>query len=176
MTKTCTLSNKEIEFLIWDTAGQEYYDSITKRYYKGANAAVLVFSVENKDSFNNISKWKDKVIAECGRIPMIIVMNKIDLEDHLISLKEAEDLCEKLSLCLIMASVKQDKNIKTIFEFLAIEVIKAFTSADKLDIDKLNQEENTRQQNSLSIKNLKPDGKGGFKLADQQKSKKRKCC
>ncbi len=25
---------KEIEFLIWDTAGQEYYDSITKRYYK----------------------------------------------------------------------------------------------------------------------------------------------
>jgi small GTP-binding protein len=47
--------------MIWDTAGQERFKSITKAYYRGANAVLFVYDVNNRESFDNIDKWlKDK--------------------------------------------------------------------------------------------------------------------
>ncbi len=42
---------------IWDTAGQERFRNITKAYYKGAAGMLLVFSLTDEASFNNITKW-----------------------------------------------------------------------------------------------------------------------
>ena len=47
--------------MLWDTAGQEEYDSITKAYYRGAQACVLVFSTTDRESFLAIEEWKKKV-------------------------------------------------------------------------------------------------------------------
>ena len=58
--------DKEIEYYIWDTAGQDYYNAITRRYYKGADAALIVFSINDKESFENVKSWHEKVIQECG--------------------------------------------------------------------------------------------------------------
>ena len=55
------LENEEVEFYIWDTAGQEEYDSLTRRYYKGASACVIAFSTTDRESFNHIEKWKKAV-------------------------------------------------------------------------------------------------------------------
>jgi Ras-related protein Rab-23 len=114
--------NKEVEFMIWDTAGQEYYDAITRRYYKGACGAVLVFSCTNIESFKAIRSWYDKVRAECDVIPIMLVMNKIDLiEDSVVSEKDAMALASELKLQLFKASVKDNVMINEIFENLAVE-------------------------------------------------------
>ena len=56
------MDNKAIvKLMIWDTAGQERFKSITKAYYRGANAVLFVYDVNNRESFDNIDKWlKDK--------------------------------------------------------------------------------------------------------------------
>ena len=64
---------------IWDTAGQEEFDAITKAYYRGAQACVVAFSTTDRASFDAVKKWKRKVEDECGHIPMVLVQNKIDL-------------------------------------------------------------------------------------------------
>jgi hypothetical protein len=81
MEKTIELDDfgETVRLMIWDTAGQEEFDSLTSRYYKGAGAAVLVFSTEDRDSFDALESWKRKVEDECGPIPMALVQNKIDL-------------------------------------------------------------------------------------------------
>jgi small GTP-binding protein len=81
MEKTIELDEygEAVRLMIWDTAGQEEFDSLTSRYYKGAGAAVLVFSTEDRDSFDALESWKRKVEDECGPIPMALVQNKIDL-------------------------------------------------------------------------------------------------
>ena len=38
-----------VHMMIWDTAGQEEFNSLTTRYYKGAGAAVLVFSTTDRE-------------------------------------------------------------------------------------------------------------------------------
>ena len=47
--------------MLWDTAGQEEFDAITKAYYRGAQACVLAFSTVDRDSFEAATSWKMKV-------------------------------------------------------------------------------------------------------------------
>ena len=47
--------------MLWDTAGQEEFDAITKAYYRGAQACVLAFSTTDRDSFEAAHSWKMKV-------------------------------------------------------------------------------------------------------------------
>lgn len=65
--------------MLWDTAGQEEFDAITKAYYRGAQACVIAFSTTDHASFEAVKKWKRKVEDECGHVPMVLVQNKIDL-------------------------------------------------------------------------------------------------
>ena len=51
-----------IKLIIWDTAGQEKYRSMSKLFYKDANAAILVYDITNKKSFNEIKEyWYNQV-------------------------------------------------------------------------------------------------------------------
>lgn len=50
--------------MLWDTAGQEEFDAITKAYYRGAQACVLAFSTTDRDSFEAAHSWKMKVLTD----------------------------------------------------------------------------------------------------------------
>ena len=50
-----------IKIQIWDTAGQEQFRAITKAYYKGSAAAILVYDISRKDSFDNLTKWMQEL-------------------------------------------------------------------------------------------------------------------
>jgi len=74
---------QEVQFYIWDTAGQEEYDALTRKYYKGASACILAFSTDDSNSFKNVTKWKKKVDDECGNLPTVLVQTKHDLKGKL---------------------------------------------------------------------------------------------
>ena len=65
--------------MVWDTAGQEEFDTITRAYYRGAKAAIVVFSTTDRQSFKNVSRWKKKLEAECEDVEIVLVRNKVDL-------------------------------------------------------------------------------------------------
>lgn len=75
------IMSEDVRLMLWDTAGQEEFDAITKAYYRGAQACVVAFSTTDRASFEAVTKWKKKVEDECGgsSIPMVLVQNKIDL-------------------------------------------------------------------------------------------------
>lgn len=55
------IDGEEVRLMLWDTAGQEEFDAITKAYYRGAHACVLAFSTTDRDSFLSLHSWKLKV-------------------------------------------------------------------------------------------------------------------
>lgn len=55
------VDGEEVRLMLWDTAGQEEFDAITKAYYRGAQACVLAFSTTDRDSFEAAHSWKLKV-------------------------------------------------------------------------------------------------------------------
>ena len=46
-----------VRLQIWDTAGQERFRSISKLYYRGANAAVLCYDITDNESFAEMGRW-----------------------------------------------------------------------------------------------------------------------
>jgi small GTP-binding protein len=46
--KTLDLKGKIVKLQIWDTAGSDAFRSIVSAYYRGANAIVLVFKIDDK--------------------------------------------------------------------------------------------------------------------------------
>ena len=53
-----------IKFDIWDTAGQEIYRSLAKIFYKDSSAAILVYDITNRKSFEEIKRYWHYQIKE----------------------------------------------------------------------------------------------------------------
>eukprot|EP00933_Yihiella_yeosuensis_P041700 TRINITY_DN36109_c0_g1_i1.p1 TRINITY_DN36109_c0_g1~~TRINITY_DN36109_c0_g1_i1.p1 ORF type:complete len:254 (+),score=66.51 TRINITY_DN36109_c0_g1_i1:117-878(+) len=117
---------EEVTYLLWDTAGQEEYDAITRTYYKGAGACILAFSTTDRDSFDAIESWYQKVTDECGKIAMVLVQNKVDMmDDACMEAREVEFIAKKLGLKLYRTCVKDDLNVSDVFTHLGSEFVRS---------------------------------------------------
>ena len=73
-------SGTNIRLQIWDTAGQERFRSISRLYYRGAQAAILCYDVTNYKSFEDMGVWLRELKENCGSdIIVQIVGTKIDV-------------------------------------------------------------------------------------------------
>uniref|UniRef100_A0A8C9A1P8 RAB5A, member RAS onco family n=1 Tax=Prolemur simus TaxID=1328070 RepID=A0A8C9A1P8_PROSS len=50
LTQTVCLDDTTVKFEIWDTAGQERYHSLAPMYYRGAQAAIVVYDITNEEA------------------------------------------------------------------------------------------------------------------------------
>ena len=79
-TKKVVFGETVVKFIIWDLAGQPTFEKVRGHYYHGCNGIVLVYSVVDRDSFDNASKWLVEAYKNMGPLPpTVIVANKIDL-------------------------------------------------------------------------------------------------
>lgn len=77
---TMDIEDKTVILQVWDTAGQEMYKSLVPVYLRGARAAIVVFSITDKESFNSLDLWYNflhETLTE--KTPVFLVANKIDL-------------------------------------------------------------------------------------------------
>lgn len=130
LEKQFQINGEDVRLMLWDTAGQEEFDAITKAYYRGAQACVLTFSTVDRSSFDAIEKWKKKVESECSYIPTVLVQNKMDLIDQSVVPKEdAEGLAKRLKLRLYRTSVKENLHIDDVFRYLAEKYLQQMNSS-----------------------------------------------
>lgn len=106
-----------VKLQIWDTAGQERFGSIRPLYYRGANGGFVVFDVTNRKSFANLEKkWFSEVYQYCGHIPLILLGNKIDLEElREVSMNEGQTISTGRELQFFETSAKTGINVDAAF-------------------------------------------------------------
>ncbi len=82
------------ELFFWDIAGQESFQPLRTKFYKGSKAAIIMFSHEEGEhgakSLKNVSNWYKDIMKTCGTLPVVLFGNKIDLidKDSLVKNKE----------------------------------------------------------------------------------------
>jgi GTPase SAR1 family protein len=82
-------------------AGQERFGSLTRVYYQGASACVIVFDLTSRRTFAAVSKWKadldSKVALADGRpLPCLLLANKCDLkQQRAVTAEEVERLAKE---------------------------------------------------------------------------------
>ena len=79
MTQTVVLDDVTVKFEIWDTAGQERYHSLAPMYYRGAQAAVVVYDITSIESFERAQSWV-KELQRQGNPNIVVALagNKLD--------------------------------------------------------------------------------------------------
>lgn len=114
--RTVELHNKTAKLQIWDTAGQERFRTITSSYYRGAHAMMIVYDVNDMDSFNNVKNW----LTECDRyasenVIKILVGNKCDTTKRIVSYEMGKEFAELCDMQFIETSAKNGINVEKSF-------------------------------------------------------------
>lgn len=77
------VDNVHIELSLWDTAGQEEFDRLRSLSYDDTHAIMLCFSVDSKDSLENVeSKWVGEIAENCQGVKLVLVALKCDLREN----------------------------------------------------------------------------------------------
>lgn len=114
-----------IRMQIWDTAGQEKFNSIVSNYYKGTEVGILVYSIDKQDSFINIKKWYNNLKEKNSENTVnILIGNKkdLDVEKREVSYEQGNNFAKEKNFLLFREiSCKSDEkeeleNIMTIFD------------------------------------------------------------
>ena len=68
---------------IWDSAGESDYGSVAKIFFRGAHAAFLCYSIDNRKSFDSLKVAHEELKARCDTdIVVVLVGTKQDLESE----------------------------------------------------------------------------------------------
>ena len=118
LTFNVRIDGKVIKLQIWDTGGQEIYRSLISSFYRNASIAMMVYSIESKESFNHIETWLKEVKLQSNPdIKIFLIGNKADLEDEReVKSNEAEKFKEENGIHYFgETSAKSGLNAKEVF-------------------------------------------------------------
>ena len=118
MTFFIKVDNKAIKLQIWDTCGQEIYRSLISSFYNSSSLAIVVYSIDNEDSFNNLDFWLNEIRSKANPdIGIILIGNKADLDNKRKVTKEtAQEYCDNNQIKVFMeTSAKTGDNAQNIF-------------------------------------------------------------
>lgn len=135
--KMINFHNKKIKLLIWDTAGQERFRHITNQYYNDADGILLVFDVTNRESFEKVIYWMNQIAekSEKTKVGVLLIGNKIDDENRIVSKEEAEIFSRNNEIDYIETSALNSYNIGECFDNMLKKILA------KKSIDLLNNPE-----------------------------------
>ena len=163
LTFNMKVNDKVIKLQIWDTCGQEIYKSLISNFYRNSSLAVLVYAIDNKESFNHVENWLNDLKSQANPdVRIFLVGNKADLEeDRKIKKEEGEKYKEDQHLDLFMeTSAKTGHNARNVL----VEAAKILYK-DYLKFDENNKKDDPKN-----------NGGGGKKLIVKEKKEKKGCC
>ncbi|EAS00697.1 small guanosine triphosphatase family Ras family protein (macronuclear) [Tetrahymena thermophila SB210] len=149
--KVLTRGDKTYKFQIWDTAGQEKYRSLAPLYYRDTHAALIVYDITNRASFDVLKKWVQE-LREHGpaNITIAVVGNKVDLIDREdVKYDEAKQYANELNAIFQYTSAKENQNIESLF-------IQIAEKEEQKDINPTKPQSNKGFQNQVQ----RPQGGG----------------
>ena len=165
------VNGQTIKLQIWDTCGQEVYRSLISSFYNNSSLAIIVYSIDNKESFNNLEFWLNELRVKANPdINIFVIGNICDLEDKRQITKDmAREFCENNKIKLFLeTSAKTGFNAQNIF----------------IEASKLLYEQQLRNKmrisNSDSFQNIARDTNNSFPMddihEDDKNRKRKKCC
>ena len=164
LTFNMKVNDKVVKLQIWDTCGQEIYKSLISNFYRNSSLAVLVYAIDNKESFNHVENWLNDLKSQANEdVRIFLVGNKADLEeDRKVTKEEGEKYKLDQHLDLFMeTSAKTGQNARNVL----VEAAKILYN-DYLKFD----ENNANKPDT-------PGKKQGVELISKTKKKEgKKCC
>ncbi|KAI8337683.1 small GTPase superfamily, partial [Chlamydoabsidia padenii] len=130
LTKTYKVDDRMLKLNCWDTAGQERFHSLAPMYYRGAQAAVVIFDVTKQATFAKAKSWIHELQRQAPpHIVIALVGNKIDLcesqqestdednehQDRQVTTEEASQYAAETGALFFETSARLNLNVDKVF-------------------------------------------------------------
>jgi len=134
-SKILTLSDDTpVKLQIWDTAGTERFRCIVRNYYRDCIGGIIVFDITSRTSFENVKPWYDDLLKYTnknpGELTSVLVGNKNDLDNRVVSETEANTLASDLGMSYIETSAKLNTNITNLFHLVSDNIYNKIINDD----------------------------------------------
>ena len=170
------INDKIVKLQIWDTCGQELYRSLITNFYRNSSLAIIVYAVNQKESFDSIEMWLRELRTHSNPdAKVFLIANKIDLtEQRKIKTEDGQKYAEQYNFHkFIETSAKTGFNAQGLFieaaKILYDDYIKFHRDDDfrgSEDYDK-NSEKNPRSNLISNRSSL---------ISNNKEEKKKGCC
>ena len=136
-SKTIVRTSVNYKIQMWDTAGQEEYQAVTKSFYRNVACCIFAFDLTSPASFGNLKKWHE--ISEEFDHPFlvkILIGTKQDVLEknsdiNAVSHEEIENFQQMNDfLTYYETSSKEGKNVEIVFEKSLDKIIDNMNSAE----------------------------------------------
>ena len=141
-SKSIQVKNQNVMLQIWDTAGQERFRVFTPMYYRGAQAALVVYSIKDEDSFNEVDYWVRNIRENNGStVSLYLVGNKSDLDyDRTVTEEQGREKADKINAEFFETSAVTGDGIEVLFDTVAKKYFENNQAYQKdNDLNKANQ-------------------------------------
>ena len=121
------LDDIHCQFEILDTGGQDDYQTMLDTWINSNDGFILVFSIDNKESFESTKVFYERIIKlkEDKKGKIIVVGNKCDLEEsRKVSREEVENFYTSKKITFMETSALKNICVKEIFLAVAFGLLK----------------------------------------------------
>ncbi|MFX1364971.1 MAG: Rab family GTPase [Promethearchaeota archaeon] len=117
--------NGQIILQVWDFGGEDRFKFLIPSYAKGSSGGIFMFDLTNYESLTNIVNWLPEIRKIMGKLPILMVGSKLDLEQQRICKKEeALDLLYSHKLyAYLECSSKTGENVEIVFKIMLKEIL-----------------------------------------------------
>ena len=143
-SRIITLPNfkKKVKLQVWDTAGQEKYMSVNKNLFQRVQGVILMYDITSRETFERLNIWLNIIKQMTNDIPIVLVGNKLDLEDNeddgrIIEYGEGEDFAKENDFDFFEVSAKNGTNVEKAFISIAEKILKIMQDERSISIVKL---------------------------------------
>ncbi|XP_044268009.1 ras-like GTP-binding protein YPT1 [Tribolium madens] len=141
-SKTYRVCDRDLKLQLWDTGGMERVASITSSYYKFAEAAVLVFALDNPASFHVLSQHLLDIVTYAENAKIFLCGNKEDLLSNVPQITDSEieafcEQCHNLITGTYKTSCKTGEGIEEMFTDIAYQLVQSNRS--RLELQSMEQ-------------------------------------
>ncbi|EGX44347.1 hypothetical protein AOL_s00193g75 [Orbilia oligospora ATCC 24927] len=108
----------QIQFDVWDTAGQEKFGGLRDGYYINGQCGIIMFDVTSRITYKNVPNWHRDLVRVCENIPIVLCGNKVDVKERKVKAKTIT-FHRKKNLQYYDISAKSNYNFEKPFLWLA---------------------------------------------------------
>ena len=110
---------------LWDTMGQDKFNSIAKTYFRNAAGVIFIYDITNRKSFDSLSEWVRQVDDSSDEAIPIVIGNKVDKEKYRqVTRMEGENFAQENNAAFYEVSANTGYNIKNAIDLLLSVVFK----------------------------------------------------
>jgi GTP-binding nuclear protein Ran len=112
----------QIQFDVWDTAGQEKFGGLRDGYYINGQCGIIMFDVTSRITYKNVPNWHRDLVRVCENIPIVLTGNKVDVKERKVKAKTIT-FHRKKNLQYYDISAKSNYNFEKPFLWLARKLV-----------------------------------------------------